>query len=1164
MSDINDKVNFLFKKFIGVPNTFNDSEYYSESVGNTRIKIFSNQILQQKIPETAPSDLTQDTTFVPLNGGGKRYCSILYPYIVKYENLVLDDINPLRSYKYTLSNNPTENLTNNAIPFNYDELTNTYDINIYDNLGSKILSSDVNYSWIFDGDVGCLYFVGPSDFIIGPPKITFWRYEGVIGLDNIASSTGGTTSSGTGHTGSKGDTGHTGSKGDTGPTGAIDYTLLSNYGKLDASNTWLGNNYFNATLDISDNSTRVATTQFVNKFVNSTIDTRLQTSDLFNKYLLNQPPPVVFDISSAIVTSYAIYFKFDYPTQLQAGFTTDLLPKINYLSAYYTNSNTNTQNIIINNETGPSYTKTSLNQTTPVVQGIVFVKDCCTALPSYNSPGNQLGTTCIELSNTIYPLKYGNDASNTLFYSYKIPMLNSLDISGNKLYVYYGNNSNTNFEYNPVTFNTFNNFDTRTTTAVTLGSISNTTEVSLPVDINLPYISGINVNVVSPYGSFIASILSYNQFTGILMVNNLIDISGVFTSAYFYNVSLDATSCGCESGPIDPDPDPPDPDPPDPPPPPPDPPPPGNPTLNNTTIGGPITLSGVTTDSVKKVTNLEPVSVILGSNSITTNNIYIPIQLQAQSASTATTIRTITSKITNNSVTVTGPSITFNGFSTPSQTLTTVGPTNGISLTSTQIGDVADISGGLTPVSTGYFLYAYITSQITSVNLVSSPYQYTFSVSDQQLAPNTLTSSYPYYYDSQPGNVALASGGSFSITNITTSYNVSGLKIFSSGTMNVSTSLSGVINIGKYFCNSGNIVTYTNTKTGTVLSSEPNFEDATGTSGGPWYLTDGNGQYINPNGITFTLANYSLTIPSTDTSFSITATINGIGSSESLTNTVTSNVLIDTNSFNLVYNTFKQSFAEALLSTTYINGYRIYSVADPSWNKYTTGNAIMSTIGYNNSISIADNIIIDASGNNYNTEMLVSKGGLITRGYDPSAFINYSSYYGNSFNYSTIASDTNMRYATFAWNCQRPASGTFGRLNLQITFAPGTTFTNSVGGYQVNGSNFILYYRIEDNLAGPRPPTAFSTTNVSSVWINGNTTTGTAVTSSNYYQITPTKHGSPVITGLGLGTGIATYKLVIPNTLTTGARAQTLYVKTGAQNSASFKITNIQAYLSPT
>ena len=27
MSDINDKVNFLFKKFIGVPNTFNDSEY---------------------------------------------------------------------------------------------------------------------------------------------------------------------------------------------------------------------------------------------------------------------------------------------------------------------------------------------------------------------------------------------------------------------------------------------------------------------------------------------------------------------------------------------------------------------------------------------------------------------------------------------------------------------------------------------------------------------------------------------------------------------------------------------------------------------------------------------------------------------------------------------------------------------------------------------------------------------------------------------------------------------------------------------------------------------------------------------------------------------------------------------------------------------------------
>ena len=137
-NDLNDKVNFLFKKFIGVPNAFQDNEYYAEIVGNARMKIFSNQILQEKIPQIAPTDLIQDITFVSLNGGGKRYYSTSYPYIVKYEQLVLAEISPFRSYKYSLSNNAIENLTNNSIPFNFDELTNTYDMTIFDKNNNKL------------------------------------------------------------------------------------------------------------------------------------------------------------------------------------------------------------------------------------------------------------------------------------------------------------------------------------------------------------------------------------------------------------------------------------------------------------------------------------------------------------------------------------------------------------------------------------------------------------------------------------------------------------------------------------------------------------------------------------------------------------------------------------------------------------------------------------------------------------------------------------------------------------------------------------------------------------------------------------------------------------------------------------------------------------------
>jgi hypothetical protein len=611
-------------------------------------------------------------------------------------------------------------------------------------------------------------------------------------------------------------------------------------------------------------------------------------------------------------------------------------------------------------------------------------------------------------------------------------------------------------------------------------------------------------------------------------------------------------------------------------------------SLNNTTIG-PITLSGATTYSVRQVTSLQSIPVILGpAGGVTTNNIYIPIHLQSQSSSTATNIRTISSKITNNSSTVNGPSISFNGFSSPLQSLTTVGPTNGISLTSTQIGDVSNISGGMTPVLPGYFLYSYITSQISSV---SSPYQYTFSVLDQT---NLISSSEPYYYESQPGNVALASGGSFSITNIDANYNISGLKIFSSGTgLGVSTSLSGVINIGKYYCYNGDLVTYTNT-TGTVISTEPDFTDANATSGGTWYLTDANNQnYINPNGITFTLASLSITLPSPDTSFSITATINGIGNSTQLTKTVNANLLIDLASYNLVYNTFKQSYDPSrndigitadVTNINMVTGYRIYSVnllSDPSRNIYTTNGTFMYLSGYNNSISIAGGT--DICGNNYNTSMLVSKGGLITRGYDTSAFINYSTYYGNSFNYSSIASDSNIRYATFAWRIINPSSGSYTRILVDVTFETGTVISSAVNGFNgptftANGSNIILYYRTED-ISNPVPPTINNpANNASSVWVNGNTTstaiTYSTVSQSNYFNgssITTERKGL-IAPGSGSGSFTDTngfpyirFKLIVPTTSigTTGAgpRTKTLYIQIGATNSANFKITNVKAQL---
>jgi TonB family protein len=56
--DINKKVNFLFKKFNGVSNVFQDQTSIPSEKFDSRMKIFGYQILQQKIPESAPESDT--------------------------------------------------------------------------------------------------------------------------------------------------------------------------------------------------------------------------------------------------------------------------------------------------------------------------------------------------------------------------------------------------------------------------------------------------------------------------------------------------------------------------------------------------------------------------------------------------------------------------------------------------------------------------------------------------------------------------------------------------------------------------------------------------------------------------------------------------------------------------------------------------------------------------------------------------------------------------------------------------------------------------------------------------------------------------------------------------------------------------------------------------
>lgn len=181
----------LFKKFLGTADGKPGTSYAAEAAGSSRPKVIATQVMNQTIPNVAPTDLSTDGTFVATKGSGTRKKSTAYPHIVKYENLVLQDaITPYTTYRY---DNPTAaagnlNLLVNAIPFNFDAATSSYAVTMKSSVGSvSIPPNDATYPWVFDADAGYVYFTTnqfPSGW--GYPVLTFWRYEGTFGVGVVA------------------------------------------------------------------------------------------------------------------------------------------------------------------------------------------------------------------------------------------------------------------------------------------------------------------------------------------------------------------------------------------------------------------------------------------------------------------------------------------------------------------------------------------------------------------------------------------------------------------------------------------------------------------------------------------------------------------------------------------------------------------------------------------------------------------------------------------------------------------------------------------------------------------------------------------------------------------------------------------------------------------
>jgi hypothetical protein len=208
MSIVDNKNDFLYKKNLGVVDAQGPTvSYQSETAGNARSRIISNlQLFAQPIPRDAPTDLgpkkyVKKDGSLDIdnkdNGFGTVQTSNTYPYIQYVDSLKLETASKYAYYFNNPGVSTNTNLLSNAIPYNYNNSSNT-------SWAYKVTSS--NYSgnvdpslYIVDTDAGYLYFVNTTDWTpYGTPYISFYRYNGTIGIPTNLGNFAGAYSQGTG------------------------------------------------------------------------------------------------------------------------------------------------------------------------------------------------------------------------------------------------------------------------------------------------------------------------------------------------------------------------------------------------------------------------------------------------------------------------------------------------------------------------------------------------------------------------------------------------------------------------------------------------------------------------------------------------------------------------------------------------------------------------------------------------------------------------------------------------------------------------------------------------------------------------------------------------------------------------------------------------------
>jgi hypothetical protein len=359
---------------------------------------------------------------------------------------------------------------------------------------------------------------------------------------------------------------------------------------------------------------------------------------------------------------------------------------------------------------------------------------------------------------------------------------------------------------------------------------------------------------------------------------------------------------------------------------------------------------------------------------------------------------------------------------------------------------------------------------------------------------NSIETNKSFYYDtvSSPTVTSFA----LTLTNPAT-ISVSGIRIIY-GSVAV-TANTVAENVGKYFYNKDNILTYM----------------PSGSESGLTNITAGKTVTFLNSSVTF--SNNSLTYSSSNFATSISMSVrayNPIGIASSAVSSAPVSAIYDHPSYVVFNDTNKYKATIQLVGNGLENiiGCRI-------WSGVSAGNTPLrvtalppaysaQSIIYDNiwNITSVNNGIVSGVTIDATEELQFANGAYRSKGTGTTSYLNYSTYLNNTLNYSTI-SGTGYRFATFCWKYNQ-RNDPYTLLSFAVNGISATVLTPNATP-TVAGQPLYFYYRIEDKDSFA----TFQAGNATSLWVDANSLQNT-LAGANYFVLTqPAYVGGRVLGG---------------------------------------------------